>query len=158
MAVLTRDQEFLREMSDEELERLDGITEVRTLAAGDVVVRQGLLPEAVFVLLEGTVRVTAIMAEADDLVQQEEEVLVHLKPGELFGEISFITGDAPNLSVICEEPSRVAAIDRLALHQLISTDASICRKLLFAFTRTLVARLRNTGRDLVLTRYFLRSR
>ena len=43
------------------------------------------------------------------------------------------------------------------LNRLIASDASLCRKLLLAITRTLVARLRSTGRELVLSRYFLRG-
>ena len=105
-------------------------------------------------LLDGQVRVSAILAGGEKV---DEEVLVRLAPGEPFGELSFITGEAPNLSVIAEAESRVAAISKARLYELIAVDASICRKLLFAFTRLLVARLRETGRELVLTRYFLRE-
>ena len=59
MPELTTDIELLREMLPEELERIRAITDIRSYAPNAVVVRQGTAPEAVFVVLEGTVRVTA---------------------------------------------------------------------------------------------------
>ena len=157
MRTLTNDLALLSEFSEAEIGKLQAITETRQYSPGEVILKQGLPADAVYVLLDGVVRVTAIMSEEDETVGQDEEVLVRLKPGEFFGELSFITGTPPSLSVIAEEPSQVVAMPQAKLHALIGVDAAICRKLLFAITRTLVARLRDTGRELVLTRYFIRG-
>ena len=154
---LTTDLDLLADLTPEELVRVDSIAETRRYEPGDVILRQGVPADAIFVLLEGSVRVTAILSEGDEAAAREEEVLTQLKPGEVFGELSFITGAAPTLSVVAEESATLAAFPQAALHALINTDASICRKLLFAITRMLVSRLTSTGRELVLTRYFLRG-
>lgn len=154
---LSRDIDLFREMSDDELKSLTDIAEEQHVKAGEVVLRQGVPATAIYIVAEGSVRVTAIMAPEDDIVGQDEEMLVSLKPGEFFGELSFITADTPSLSIIAEEPTRLIALSHLELNRLISGDAPLCRKLLLAIMRTLVARLRSTGRELVLSRYFLRG-
>ena len=158
MKELGHDVVLMQELSAAELEKVREVTELRRYGAGEVILKQGAPVDAVYVLLEGAVRVTAVMQEGDELVGHDEEVLTRLKPGEVFGELSFITGAPPNLSVIAEEPSLVAAILQTRLRQLLDQDGPLCQKFLMAMMRLLVGRLRDTGRELVLTRYFGRGR
>jgi len=155
---LDRSIDLFRELTDDELSAVALAARIRTVEPAEIILRQGVPARAVYILLDGAVRVTAIMDAGDETPGEDEEMLVSLKPGEFFGELSFITGEAPSLSVIAEEPSRLIELEHGALNELIARDAAICRKLLFAITRTLVSRLRSTGRELVLSRYFLRGR
>ena len=155
---LSTDLELFEEFTPEELARVQEITEVRTFPKGEVILKQGLPAEAVFIVLSGVVRVTAILSEQDEQLGRDEEVLVRIKDGEVFGELSFITGTPPHLSVIAEDTTTLAVIPQAKLHALINVDAPICRKLWFAITRTVVGRLKETGKELVLARYFMRGR
>ena len=152
-----RDVALFAELDQAELEKVQAIAERRQCSTGDIILKQGMPADAVFVILEGEVRVTAIMAEEDESLGREEEVLVRLKPGEFFGELSFVDGTRPSLSVIAEEGAQLLALPHGSLRELLESDARLCRKLLFAMMRTLAARLRDTDRELVLSRYFIRG-
>ena len=157
MKELTNEVELFRELSDEEIATVRGIATTIETPAGEYIVKQGEMVSSVYVLLEGEVRVTAVMAEGDETVGRDEEMLVRLETGEVFGELSFVTGEVPNLSVVAETDVVMAAIPHEELHELLEKDASLCKRFLFAFTRLLVSRIRDTGKELVLARYFMRS-
>ena len=152
-----REVALFSELDPAELDKVRAIAEERDYATGDIILKQGTPADAVYIILEGGVRVTAIMAEEDETLGREEEVLVRLKAGEFFGELSFVDGSKPSLSVIAEEGARLMALPHEALRDLLENDARLCRKLLFAMIRTLAARMRETDRELVLSRYFIRG-
>ena len=158
MSELSRNLDLFRDLCPQELRRIEALSETRTHKPGDVIMRQGFPADAIYLIDHGAVRVTAILAENDaDTARSDEEVLVQLGAGEFFGEISFITGKPPGLSVIAEQETQVTVLPHAPLHALLAEDAAICKKLLFAITRTLVGRLGSTGRELVLARYFIRT-
>ena len=155
---LDRKVALFAELDDSELDKVQAITEERSYHSGDFILRQGNPADAVYVVTQGAVRVTAIMADEDDTVGRDEEVLVRLGPGEFFGELSFVRGSVPAVSVIAEGETRALALPHEALGRLLDSEGALCRKLLFAMMRTMVERLRETDRELVLSRYFIRGR
>jgi glutaminase len=155
---LDRKVALFAELDDTELEKLEAIAEERSYYSGDIILKQGSPADAVYIVSQGAVRVTAIMADEDDAVGRDEEVLVRLGPGEFFGELSFVSGSVPSLSVIADQETRALTLPHKALGELLDSDGALCRKLLFAMMRTMVDRLRETDRELVLSRYFIRGR
>ena len=153
-----REVPLFEELDDQQLERVRAIASEKAYAKGEILLKQGEKADTVFLILDGAVRVTAIMAEEDELVGRDEEVLVKLKAGECVGELSFVTGAVPSLSVIAEEGARVMALPHDKLRELLDSDGPLCRKILFAMMRALAGRLRDTDRELVLSRYFIRGR
>lgn len=76
-----------------------------TLAAGDVLTRQGRQSDSLFVLLEGTIQVTI-----------DGNIVCELQPGQFVGEIGFITGNpATATAVVVSDGARALAWDRCML-------------------------------------------
>ena len=153
-----REVPLLADLSDSELQSIRDLSDEREFAKGDIVLRQGEPATALYVILKGTARVTAIMAEEQDDLGRDEEVLLRLKAGDFFGEMSFVDGTVPSLSIISEEDgSRYMVIPHDGLRKLLDSDGALCRRFLMAMMRTLATRLRDTDRELVLSRYFIRG-
>ena len=152
-----RDLLLFKDLDDSELNRVQAIAERREYSAGEVILRQGQPADAIYSVLEGAVRVTAIMADEDEVVGRDEEVLVRLKPGDFFGELSFVDGSVPSLSVIAENGAVLSAVPHEKLRELLDSDGPLCRKVLISMMKILASRLRDTDRELVLSRYFIRG-
>lgn len=94
---------FFRAFSNDERERLadrqDSFVIARKL---EMVVRKGSMEKAFYILLSGTASV----------VNDEGEVIVTLTPGEVFGEISFLTETPRTSCVRSEEISILMRIDQ----------------------------------------------
>ena len=75
--------------------------ELRQYAAGDVLIRENDEPQEVYEMLQGSASVTL-----GDLT------LAVIKEGEIFGELSFFTGQKRTATVIALEPCLVQVIDK----------------------------------------------
>jgi CRP/FNR family transcriptional regulator len=73
--------------------------------AGDVVARAGERSSRLFVLHSGSVKVRRLSAAG------HETILRVLTPGEVVGEESFLTGDAPEADAVALEASRLCSFD-----------------------------------------------
>ena len=157
MPILSRDLEILRDLEDGELAQLEAIAQLREHSAESSVLREGLPAEALYFVLAGTVRVTGVVVEGDEMFERDEQKIVKLAAGEVFGEMSFLTGEVPALSVIADGPVKVAALPQKDLKAILDAHPSLCHKIYAALVKAMVKRLRATSRELFLTRYFLRQ-
>ena len=73
--------------------------EIRTLAGGDVLVRQGELGSEVFLVLDGVVR-----------VEHDGERLAEYGPGAVLGERASLDGGSRTSSLVAVTPCRVASV------------------------------------------------
>jgi CRP-like cAMP-binding protein len=71
----------------------------RSFAAGERILRRGMSGTGFYVILEG-----------EAIVKVGEDELNRLRPGEFFGEISTLLGDALTADVIADDPLRVLEI------------------------------------------------
>jgi CRP-like cAMP-binding protein len=71
----------------------------RSFAAGERILRRGMSGTGFYVILEG-----------EAIVKVGEDELNRLRPGEFFGEISTLLGDALTADVIADNPLRVLEI------------------------------------------------
>jgi ATP-binding cassette subfamily B protein len=91
----------LAPLSAGEIRDLLGRMEVREFGAGEAVVREGEVGDAFYILRTGSGRVVKD--------SENGRVLGHLKPGDGFGELALLTGQARAASVVTKNRPRCSA-------------------------------------------------
>jgi CRP/FNR family transcriptional regulator, cyclic AMP receptor protein len=94
-------------IDQKELSRLESRARVRPYQAGDVIVEQGSVGVALFVIRSGCVRVTQKGQDG------QERELRTMGPGEAFGEMALFNNRPRSATITATEPTEC-----LALHQL----------------------------------------
>ncbi|MEC4685886.1 MAG: Crp/Fnr family transcriptional regulator [Nitrospirota bacterium] len=122
-----------RNLSDKRVEQIINDFTIRTFHAGETVFYQTDKSTDMYIILEGKVKVTLLSEEGDEFV------LTDLNQGDFFGEMSLIDGNPRSASVIAEEDSTFAVLERNRFLDAIKEDPEIAIDLL----KSLVQRLRN---------------
>ena len=127
---------FLGILDDADINWLvaQGIT--RQLAQGDVLIREGIVPDSIFLVLDG--RFSVRMSSLND------REVASLRAGEIIGEMSFVGSRPPGASVIATEVSRVLAVPRYILVRRLRESAPFAARFYQALAAFLADRLRNT--------------
>lgn len=106
---------------------------------GQSVVSDGQAAAQLFVLHEGQVKISKTSADG------RETILRVLGPGDVFGEVWFLTGGRPDADAVAIEASRVCVFDHARLAELLGRFPVVGVVML----RTLAERLRSAERMLV---------
>lgn len=123
--------EQLEVIEDDSLRELARIGLVRAYPKGAVIINEGEMGDAMYVLLAGRVKIYV----ADN--QGQELVLNVLGAGELFGEL-VLDGGPRTASVICQDPSTFSVISTSRLRSVIAEEPDFALRLI----STLIARIR----------------
>jgi hypothetical protein len=102
--------------------------------AGEAVLREGEAGSALFVVLEGHLRVHRGQLE-----------LGKLETGSHFGEMSLLNGRPRSATVVAETPARLLKMERKAFVALMRQDARLAAKLLWTLSQVLSLRLDETS-------------
>ncbi len=108
-----------------------GVVEQRL--SGETVVSQGDRTQDMYLLLEG---------EANVLSQQT--VLSQLKPGDIFGEMAFVTGESRTADVVARTDISILKLDHSALSRILKRFPKVGCKLLLNISQILSRRLGET--------------
>jgi CRP-like cAMP-binding protein len=127
---------FLRELTPDELERVLAIARVVPYARDAVLFKEGDPGAALYIVVDGTVRVSKVVPGA------KEEPMAFLERGGCFGEMALIDEFPRSADAIAQTDCRVLFFDKDRLLDLLQEDPAIARKILWAFCRTLSMRLR----------------
>ncbi len=119
-------------LSDKRVDQIINDFTIRTFRAGETVFYQTDMSTDMYIILEGRVKVTLLSEEGDEFV------LTDLNQGDFFGELSLIDGNPRSASVIAEEDSTFAVLERNRFLDAIKEDPDIAIDLL----KSLVQRLR----------------
>ncbi len=122
-------------LAPEELTTLLQLTDVVNCAAGDRVVRAGEEGHCLYVVLEGSVRVT-VDAEGRDIE------MARLETGDFFGEVSLVDDGPRSADVTALETCVLLRITRMTIGVLGGLQPNAAIQLLGAIGRALVGRLR----------------
>ena len=139
MALTPTDRSLLRRvplfaaLADDDLEWIAGACQTSDLAPGDVVAAEGDEGEALFVITDGELEVVKRSRSAD-------VPLARLGPGEIVGEMAVLEGSTRNATIRAVAPSRVIAIGRDVVLELVRTRPSAAMSII----RTVTGRLRST--------------
>ncbi|MCB9743180.1 MAG: cyclic nucleotide-binding domain-containing protein [Alphaproteobacteria bacterium] len=97
--------------------------------------------ETLYIILKGSVAISRLSSQGDVLC------LARLGAGQIFGELAVFTPGARTATATATSLTRLAALDRGTLLQLLVQRDPVARDLLRSCTQVVVRRLRNT-RDL----------
>lgn len=108
----------------------------RALAPGDSLFLKGSMPDALFGVLQGTLRVSVTGRNG------REAVIAVLQPGHWFGEVSLLVGRERVYDTFATEATEMAVVGAPDFHRLIASSFEIH----MAFTRLIGMRLRQALR------------
>jgi CRP-like cAMP-binding protein len=123
------------EFTDAELDGFLDLVEPVRIKAGDAIVRQDQRGECMFVILEGTAKVSH--ARDDKRVD-----LATLQAGDFFGELALVDEGPRSADVIAVTDCELLRVPQSVVHALAGVFPGAAFKLLLAVGRVLVARLR----------------
>src|SRR5215216_4562379 len=123
------------ELSRGELERISRVSVARSFPAGVRVFHEGDRSDACYVVRTGDLRVTRQHSDGRAIA------LATLGPGDIFGELAMLDGEARSASVETLTDSELLALPAADVRRLLSDHPEISVKLIAALTR----RLRETN-------------
>ena len=126
---------ILGEFEDDDVEWLTTSGVRRTLAGGDVLIREGAPIEFLFFVTHGTFAVTRGAARTE---------VARVGVGEVLGEVSFVDRRAPTATVSALEDAGVLAVPREALNAKLRDDPGFAGRFYRAVAVFLADRLRST--------------
>ncbi len=138
-------REFLKKvnlfgsLSEHELEKIGKIARMEAFATGTVIFKEGDPGDRCYVITNGEVRISKFIPNIG------EEALAVLKPGDYFGEMALIDNFPRSAHAIANTDVAVLAINKPDLDKILIADRELGYKLLWAFTKTLSKRLRETN-------------
>ncbi|MBN2530705.1 MAG: Stp1/IreP family PP2C-type Ser/Thr phosphatase [Deltaproteobacteria bacterium] len=128
---------IFRYLTYNELIQVLNITKVVSVSSGQNIVTEGDAGDALFIVLEGSVR-----------VHKGDLDIVTLPPGAHFGEMALIDTAPRSASVTAETAGQLLAITRDDFFHIIKAEPRMANKLLWSFLQELSSRLRTTNEEL----------
>ena len=113
-------------LEPEARERLASSARPRLYGAGEAIVRQGELGRTSFLVARGEVRVS---------VAPDDHEVARLGPGEVFGEMSWLTGEPRSATIAAVFDTVVFELDDTTLRQLADVNAGVLQTLAEAVSR-----------------------
>jgi CRP/FNR family cyclic AMP-dependent transcriptional regulator len=118
------------ELSPEQSAALAELIKVRSLADGEVLVREGTHDNHLYVLVSGTLGVVRNAGTPDEVT------LFTLCAGDLVGELSFIDGTEHYASLVARGGTQVFGLEREQLESLLTSQPEIVYRVMRAIIRT----------------------
>lgn len=128
---------LLSRLTVPQIERIAGAGELESFDAGEEIVAEGGLGDALYLVLTGSVQVS-----------KHQHPLAKLTPGEFFGEMSLVEPAPRSATVTAIEPSFVFRLPYFALQNLLEQDPIAFNAVLVQVVKTLSERLRRANQML----------
>ncbi len=125
----------LAELSDDQLEKFAGFMEAARIRQWTEILKQGGPGDAMYLLLEGEVRVRSMVAG-------KECIFATLTAGECFGEVALFDHGKRAADVVANLDCLLLKISDESFQRLVSEAPDLAALLILAIGKTLVARLR----------------
>jgi len=133
-AVLRRVR-VLADFNDPDLQRFIEFMQVIPAAQFSEVVKQGQMGDAMYLILEGELRVRM-------MIGGKESVLSQLHPGDFFGEISLFDHGPRSADVVANKDSTLLKISAASFQRLVQEAPELAAPFLMAMGKTLTSRIR----------------
>ncbi|MBI4179496.1 cyclic nucleotide-binding domain-containing protein [bacterium] len=127
------------------LNDLAGIVEEKSYEAGGTVFQEGDAGDAMYVILEGAVKIVKVI----DPVKGLSKDLAILSAGDFFGEMSLIDKSPRSASVVAVGAAKLGRVSGQGFSDLLQKSAITAANLLFGIIQTVSGRLRQTNTELV---------
>lgn len=136
--------ELFSDLDDEQMNRLAGIGEMRSVNRGEVIFHQGEEGCRLFVICEGAVRVSRTVPGIG------EEAYAVLREGSVFGEMSVFDDATRSADAIAHRGCELFSVEKQALHALFAHNRLLAFKVLSKLVRLLSRRLRESNDKLAM--------
>lgn len=123
-------------LNDLDIDWLCSAGQLEKMPVGAALITEGQPIGALYILMEGAMRVTMVAAGDREVAQ--------LAPGEIIGEMSFVDARPPSATVKAMAPSVVLAIPRAKLQDKMQEDTGFAARFYRALAVFLTHRLRRT--------------
>ncbi len=123
---------LFQHLSPRELAEVEGLLQQRTFAAGTTLISAQQPGEVVYLILNGTVKIHMEQLDGSDVV------IAMLGAGDVVGEMSLLDSAGRSASVVTQEESTLAWMQRAAFQHCLNTIPTMAANLV----RTLTGRLR----------------
>jgi bacteriocin-type transport-associated protein len=127
---------ILGELSDDDIDWLIAIGNREEIPAGTILIHEGQPVDALYILLDGTLAVSAAALGDKEIAK--------LSSGEVVGEMSFVDARRPSATVKALADAVVLAIPRAQLETKLQQDVSFASRFYRALAVFLSNRLRGT--------------
>ncbi len=141
--VTLKDCFLFGDLSDSEFESLLRLFKEKSYRKGDLLLNKGQTNTFFHIILEGSASVREITPEGLDID------IYKLKPGEFFGEISFVDSHPASAKVVATDLVRTLRISFSDLKELFESQPAIELKFLRQVTRGFCKRIRQANAELV---------
>jgi len=139
MIDLLRKVHLFETLTEHELEKIQNICIREKFAKDTPMFFEGDPGNRCYVITKGEVRISKFIPNIG------EEALAVLKAGDYFGEMALIDNFPRSAHAIANTDIEVLAINKTDLDKILISDRELGYKLLWAFTKTLSKRLRETN-------------
>jgi CRP/FNR family cyclic AMP-dependent transcriptional regulator len=124
---------FFGILNDEDIEWMSANGVLKTLSPGEVLIREGLAADSMFLVIDGAFQVTV-----------GERPIARLQAGEIVGEMSFVDARPPSASVRALETSSILSVPRSKLSNKLEIDIPFAARFYRALAVFLADRLRSS--------------
>ena len=132
---------ILADLNDAQLSHLSDFLQLERVPQWSLVVRQGDTGDAMFLILEGELRVRVMVGE-------RETLLATFGPGDFFGDIALFDHGPRSADVIANTDSTLLRLSAAAFGRLAKEAPSLATPFLQATSRTLASRIRADNKRL----------
>jgi len=129
-------------LSNRELRNFARISYQRTYAENETIVIEGQDSAGMYVILDGTVKVTRKVEDGTTIT------LKTLEDGTFFGDVGLLDNAPRTATVTAIRSSRIIGFFRPELLTLIESDPKLASKVIFVLAKVLASRLRFTNQEL----------
>ena len=150
---------IFRGLSPEKLSRIASIIELKEVAEGEVVIKDGDEGDTFYLLLEGEVEITKllVMRMSRQEVDQTDKSLIRLKSDPhpqfgkpAFGEMALLTETSKrSATVLATQPSRLGVISHQRFLELCESDMEIGYRVFRSIAGEISNRLGKTNQDVL---------
>ena len=130
-AVELMDFELFAGLPTAELDDLAGLLRRTKVPAGTTLMSAHVLGEAVYIVVEGSVRVQLTRESGNEII------LAILGPGDIVGEMSLLTGHGRSANVVTRQETTLLWMERRTFLDSLVRLPSFCRNLVFTLSRRL---------------------
>jgi CRP-like cAMP-binding protein len=131
-----RGLDFLKELTDQEIERVLACCQLKEYPQDTVVINEGAQRQSLFIIVSGSCKVVK------SVVGNETKTIATLAKGETFGEMSFFDQTPVCASIISLENFRVLELDDVRFSELVRDNQQLENKMLRRLLRTSDSRIR----------------
>lgn len=128
-------------MAASEIKKLEKIFTVREIAEGKTIFIENMPGESLFLIKQGTVMISRMLAEGD------EQVLIILGPDDVFGEMAVLDGGARSATARIAEDAILYGLTRKNYEAMAAQDPSLGLKFTLNIVRIFSSRVRNSQKD-----------